>query len=102
MLRRAAGPCVSELRARADTADEVLRQIWPPVKQLAFDWTAQHVLVTGGTSGIGLAFARTALRRGARVSAIARNRRQLAADGPDAAVGFTSADVGDDATRRHD
>jgi 3-dehydrosphinganine reductase len=67
------------------------------VAQPAFDWTAQHVLVTGGTSGIGLAFARTAQRRGALVSAIARNRRQLAADGPDAAVCFTSADVGDEA-----
>lgn len=60
-----------------------------------FDWTVQHVLVTGGTSGIGLAFARTALQRGARVSAIARNRQQLGADGADAAIRFVPADVAD-------
>jgi len=61
----------------------------------AFRWTEQHVLVTGGTSGIGLAVAREAQRRGARVSVLARNRRQLTTTGTDAALLFAAADVGD-------
>jgi len=37
-----------------------------------------HVLITGGSRGIGLATARRALERGARVSLVARNTEQLA------------------------
>jgi NAD(P)-dependent dehydrogenase (short-subunit alcohol dehydrogenase family) len=39
----------------------------------------RHLLVTGASSGIGLASARLAARRGARVFLIARRREQLAA-----------------------
>jgi 3-dehydrosphinganine reductase len=39
----------------------------------------QHVLITGGSSGIGLALARQAAARGARVSLLARDRAKLAA-----------------------
>jgi 3-dehydrosphinganine reductase len=39
----------------------------------------QHVLVTGGSSGIGLAIARRAARAGARVSLLARGKERLAA-----------------------
>jgi 3-dehydrosphinganine reductase len=38
-----------------------------------------HLLVTGGSSGIGLATAEHALRRGARVSLVARDTERLAA-----------------------
>lgn len=36
-----------------------------------------HVLITGGSSGIGLCIAHQALAEGARVSIVARNRRKL-------------------------
>jgi len=39
----------------------------------------QHVLVTGGSSGIGLAIARRAAQAGARVSLLARGKDRLAA-----------------------
>jgi 3-dehydrosphinganine reductase len=60
-----------------------------------------HVIITGGSSGIGLATARRAVARGARVSLLARDETRLAA--AVAAVGATgsaSADVADpDAVR---
>jgi len=40
--------------------------------------TDAHVLITGGSRGIGLATARRALQRGARVSLVARDAEQLA------------------------
>jgi 3-dehydrosphinganine reductase len=48
-----------------------------------------HVLITGGSQGIGLATARRALERGARVSLVARDVERLAsaADELEAAVG---------------
>lgn len=52
----------------------------------------QHVLITGGSSGIGLALARQAAAAGARVSLVARDPAKLAA--AQAAVGgktFTAA-----------
>jgi 3-dehydrosphinganine reductase len=49
-----------------------------------------HVLVTGGSSGIGLALARRALDRGARVSIVARGSERLAR-----AVDSLEAHVGD-------
>ncbi|KAI6683745.1 hypothetical protein NL676_029658 [Syzygium grande] len=67
----------------------------------------RHVLVTGGSSGIGLAIARRAAAEGARVSILARSRAKLEearqairlATGIDAAT--FSADVRDfDAVRR--
>jgi 3-dehydrosphinganine reductase len=62
-----------------------------------------HVLVTGGSSGIGLAVARRALARGARVSLVARGREGLATAeddleteiGDPARVAAASADVSD-------
>jgi len=60
----------------------------------------QHVLVTGGSSGIGLAIARRAARAGARLSLVARGKERLAAAqaelqaAPGSAAVFTaSADV---------
>jgi len=57
----------------------------------------QHVLITGGSSGIGLALARRALAAGARVSLLARDPEKLAAAraelGP--AVVTVVADVAD-------
>ncbi|KAL6911331.1 hypothetical protein ACP4OV_000136 [Aristida adscensionis] len=63
----------------------------------------RHVLVTGGSSGIGLAMATAAAREGARVSILARNAARLdaaraairAAAGAD--VGVLAADVRDPA-----
>src|SRR5690606_30453537 len=48
----------------------------------------QHVLITGGSSGIGLALARQAAAAGARVSLVARDRAKL-----DAARAAILADV---------
>ncbi|KAK3158835.1 hypothetical protein QOZ80_2AG0142250 [Eleusine coracana subsp. coracana] len=61
----------------------------------------RHVLITGGSSGIGLAMATAAAREGARVSILARNAARLedartairAATGQD--VGVLAADVRD-------
>jgi 3-dehydrosphinganine reductase len=61
-----------------------------------------HVLVTGGSSGIGLATATRCLERGAAVSIVARDadrlaaaRAQLAARSPGARFSTASADVTD-------
>jgi 3-dehydrosphinganine reductase len=60
----------------------------------------QHVLITGGSSGIGLALAQRAVAAGARVSLVARDSAKLTAAAtalraanPDAAVFTASADV---------
>ncbi|HET6817232.1 MAG TPA: SDR family oxidoreductase [Mycobacteriales bacterium] len=42
------------------------------------DWRSLHVIVTGGSSGIGRAFVRQVVRRGARVSVLALPDRGLA------------------------
>jgi 3-dehydrosphinganine reductase len=61
------------------------------------DVAGRHVIVTGGSSGIGLATAQLLARRGARVSIVARDRDRLDAAaraiGPSTAV--ASADVRD-------
>ena len=61
---------------------------------------AKHVLITGGSRGIGLACARTFLREGARVSLVARDPERLAAarqalltEFPKASVGIQAADL---------
>ena len=60
----------------------------------------RHVLITGGSSGIGLALARQAVAAGARVSLVARDpgrlagaRAELLAGHPGAIVGAYPADV---------
>lgn len=42
-----------------------------------FDYRGKHVLVTGGSSGIGLELAKQYLQRGANVSIVARNKDKL-------------------------
>jgi len=60
----------------------------------------QHVLITGGSSGIGLSLARQAAKAGARVSLIARDpakldsaRRTIESETPGAKVVVARADV---------
>lgn len=45
-----------------------------PPKRLNKD---QHVYVTGGSSGLGLAFAQILATRGAHISIVARNQKKL-------------------------
>lgn len=63
------------------------------------DFAGRHVIVTGASSGIGLATARMLVARGARVSMLARRRETLAEEaarlGANAAA--FAADVGDKA-----
>jgi 3-dehydrosphinganine reductase len=42
------------------------------------NWQQRHVIITGGSSGIGKATARLALQRGARLSIVARDQAKLA------------------------
>ena len=58
-----------------------------------------HAIITGGSSGIGLAVARELLQRGARVSLLARNEAQLQAAAAQLGgkVHTSSADVTDQA-----
>lgn len=42
-----------------------------------FDYRGKHVLVTGGSSGIGLEVAREYVRQGANVSIMARDKKKL-------------------------
>ncbi|MEU9128713.1 SDR family oxidoreductase [Kitasatospora sp. NPDC048540] len=64
-------------------------------------WHGRHVLITGGSSGIGLALARELRRRGARVSVVARDRVRLErlaeeSKGPGLSpIAVRSADVAD-------
>ncbi len=60
----------------------------------------QHVLITGGSSGIGLSLARQAVQAGARVSLVARDRSKLdaaaariALESPAGRIFVASADV---------
>ena len=61
---------------------------------------AKHVLITGGSKGIGLASARAFLREGAAVTLVARDRERLAAarqtllaEFPQSRVGLQAADL---------
>ena len=60
-------------------------------------WAGRHVIITGGTSGIGLAAAELLLAAGARVTAIGRADRQLAelAARPRPGLAVAAADVGE-------
>ncbi|WP_331731031.1 SDR family oxidoreductase (plasmid) [Kitasatospora sp. NBC_00070] len=70
-------------------------------------WTARHVLITGGSSGIGLALATGLQERGARVSVVARDADRLNAltdrPAPPGLAPFTarSADVADQDGLQH-
>ncbi|NEC91428.1 SDR family oxidoreductase [Streptomyces sp. SID12501] len=54
-----------------------------------------HVIVTGGSSGIGLATARLLAERGARISLIARGRERLEAAANELSAAARTADVAD-------
>ncbi|MGY1503107.1 SDR family oxidoreductase [Streptomyces sp. QTS52] len=56
-----------------------------------------HVIVTGGSSGIGLATARLLAERGARISLIARGRERLEAAAKELSAAARTADVADQA-----
>jgi 3-dehydrosphinganine reductase len=43
------------------------------------DFSGQHVAVTGGSEGLGLAMVKALVHRGARVTALARDRAKLSA-----------------------
>jgi NAD(P)-dependent dehydrogenase (short-subunit alcohol dehydrogenase family) len=62
--------------------------------------TAQHVFITGGSKGIGLACAQTFLREGAAVTLVARDadrltaaRKELQAEFPQGRIGIQAADL---------
>lgn len=64
----------------------------------------RHVLITGGSEGIGLELAKICVQRGAKVTLLARSVAKLTAAkaellslAPVASVSFVSADVADDA-----
>lgn len=61
------------------------------------DFGSVHVIVTGGSSGIGLATARLLAERGARLSLIARGRERLEAAARELAAAARVADVADQA-----
>lgn len=50
----------------------------PPRRPRVTGWTGRHVIVTGGSSGIGRAFVREVVGRGARVSVLALDDADLA------------------------
>lgn len=65
-------------------------------------WQGAHVVVTGGSSGIGEAVARQAAARGARLTLVARGRERLdavaasiRATSPSTEVGVAAVDVSD-------
>ena len=67
------------------------------------DLRGKHVIVTGGSEGIGAAAARQAASSGARVSLVARRESTLrsTAQSIGAAVEWASCDVGDAAATHH-
>ncbi len=58
------------------------------------EWSRKHVLITGGSQGIGAAVATQCVARGATVSLIARNSATLAATAERLGAQFAVADVG--------
>ncbi|MFD9680325.1 SDR family oxidoreductase [Rhodococcus sp. NPDC059969] len=70
-------------------------------KRSRIDWNTSHLIVTGGSSGIGEAVANEATTRGAKVSLIARDADRLEAVGSRIGAQWASADVTDfDAVQR--
>ncbi|WP_454195864.1 SDR family oxidoreductase [Nocardia sp. Marseille-Q1738] len=57
------------------------------------DWVGKHVIVTGGSEGIGAAVAGALARRGARVSVIARRKQPLRDTAKDLGADWATADV---------
>jgi 3-oxoacyl-[acyl-carrier protein] reductase len=74
---------------------------------MKLDLEHKHVLITGGSKGIGLASARTFLAEGARVTLVARNAAQLEAakaslvqsGASEAAIAILAADLSQSAER---
>ncbi|KAG0556442.1 hypothetical protein KC19_11G054400 [Ceratodon purpureus] len=52
--------------------------LWLPLRAVAIPIKGRHMVVTGGSSGIGLEIAKLAAAEGARVSLVARDERKLA------------------------
>ncbi|MFD4180658.1 SDR family NAD(P)-dependent oxidoreductase [Rhodococcus sp. NPDC058514] len=70
-------------------------------KRPPIDWPRSHVIVTGGSQGIGAAVARAARARGAAVSIIARGEQLLRATAEPIGAMWACADVTDpEALRR--
>ncbi|MEU6229259.1 SDR family oxidoreductase [Streptomyces sp. NPDC047042] len=64
-------------------------------KSRSLDVGSAHAIVTGGSSGIGLATARLLAERGAQVSLIARGPERLAAAAKELSAASRAADVAD-------
>lgn len=62
---------------------------------MRYVWTDRHVLVTGGSEGIGAAVAEEAVRRGARVTILARREEPLRAHAAATGAHPVAADVTD-------
>ena len=79
---------------------------WTPVD--SYDLGGRVIVITGGTSGLGLTTARTLAADGATIEIVARNEKkaaatceQIRAEGATGGVGYVVADMGDlDAVRR--
>jgi 3-dehydrosphinganine reductase len=85
----------------------VLIPVLSTLFQRTFNYKGKHVLVTGGSSGIGLEVAREYLKKGANVSIMARDKKKLdvaKADlsGPDGALASRICCVSGDTGSSHE